>query len=736
MYPTRHRTLALLLAAAYPLAAFSAEPQADAATEPEAAAPTPLIAAAAEVPAAGAPDPAHQSESDKSKNVVHVKAARQNYRALSATGATKTDTLLKDLPQSVRVLTADLLKDVGVVNLASALDLSSGITRQSNLGGLWDSYSMRGFTGDPNFGSDYLVNGFSSSRGYNGLRDSASTQSVEVLKGPASALYGRGEPGGTVNITTKKPRFDPAYAIDLSVGSFRNYRTAVDLTGGITDDVAYRLNAAYEKGDSFRDTIETKRQFISPSFIWLIGDSTKLSYEMEYSKQEVPFDRGVVAVNGVLGLVPQSRFLGEPNDGPMTVKSFGHQIFLEHEFNELWKLQGGLSYRDSSLEGYSTEANNLLADGRTLRRQRRHRDFSALDRSGRLELLGKFETGSLKHSVLFGVDAYRFGDRRIQLRRNPNGTNPYAIDIYNPVYGGVADPLTLSINTAEKQRSYGVYAQDQIDLTDQWKALLGVRYDKYDQTVRNFRTNAVNEQSLSASSPRAGLVYQPVPTISLYATAAKGFRPNSGISIDNMGFPAEDSRSYETGVKLETADGKITGTLAFYKITKNNVLTTNPINTDYSIPAGEVASKGVELDVAGEIAKDLRLSASYAYTDAKVTKGDVTIITGSRFPNVPRQSANLVLTQGFAVGSGHAWLGGGLTYVGERMGDVAFTSNFKLPAYTTFKLISSWQPTKNLRIGLNVDNLFNKRYYASSYSQVWVAPGQERTITLNLNYKF
>lgn len=157
---------------------------------------------------------------------------------MSATGATKTDTLIKDLPQAVRVLTSDLLKDVGVTSLAGALDLASGIVRQSNLGGLWDSYAMRGFTGDPNFGSDYMVNGFSFSRGYNGLRDSSSTNSVEVLKGPASALYGPGEPGGTVNITTKKPRFDPAYALDLSIGSFGNKRVAVDLTGAITDTLA------------------------------------------------------------------------------------------------------------------------------------------------------------------------------------------------------------------------------------------------------------------------------------------------------------------------------------------------------------------------------------------------------------------------------------------------------------------------------------------------------------------
>jgi iron complex outermembrane receptor protein len=715
MYRRSHCTLAVFLAALYPLAAQSAEP-----------------AAEAETPAASASDNAAPA-SDANK--VIVKAARQNYRALSATGATKTDTLLKDTPQSVRVLTADLLKDVGVTSLASALDLSSGITRQSNLGGLWDSYSMRGFTGDPNFGSDYMVNGFSSSRGYNGLRDSASTNSVEVLKGPASALYGRGEPGGTVNITTKKPRFDPAYAIDLSVGSFHTYRGAVDLTGGISENLAYRLNAAMDKGDSFRDTIKTRRNFISPSFMWLIGDNTKVSYELERTVQHVPFDRGVVAVKGVLGLVPNSRFLGEPGDGPVEVKSLGHQVFVEHEFNEQWKLQGGLSYRTSSLEGTSSEASKLLADDRTLTRLRRHRDFSATDKSGRIELVGKFDTGPVTHNVLVGADFYRFTDHRKQERRMPNATNPYAIDIYNPVYGAKADPLLPIVNTQEDQKSHAIYAQDQVDLTRQWKMLLGVRADRYDQTVQNFRTNAVSSQSLSATSPRTGLVYQPTSWLSLYASAAKGFRPNSGVSVDNKGFPAETSKSYEVGAKFDTPDGKMTGTLALYRITKKNVLTTNPANIDFSIPAGEMASKGLELDVSGEVAKDLRMAAAYAYTDARVTKGDTTITTGSRFPNVPRQSGSVMLTQAFKI-NGQAATLGGLTYVGERMGDVAFSSGFKLPAYTTFKLTSSWSPTKNLRLSLNIDNLFNKRYYASSFSQVWVAPGPERTITLNLNYKF
>lgn len=665
---------------------------------------------------------------------VVIDGQRQYYRALSVTGATKTDVDLKDLPQSARVLTADLLDDAGITTLADALDLASGISRQSNLGGLWDSYAVRGFTGDANFGSDYLVNGFNSSRGYNGLRDGANTASIEVLKGPASALYGRGEPGGTVNIVTKKPRFVPAYEVGFALGSHDSRRSTIDLTGPLSASVAYRLNVAHESADSFRDHVSSERTLIAPSFLWLLDDATTLSYEIEASKQRAPFDRGVVAVNGQLGLIPNSRFLGEPDDGKVSVKSLGQQLFLRHALNQDWSLQAGLSYRESSLQGYSTELNNIDDDGRTARRQHRYNDWWATDRSGRVEAVGNLSAGALTHHVLAGVDYYAFDDDRTQLRRNPSAANPYAIDIYNPVYGGVSAPLALSISTREIQHARGFYLQDQIDLSPQWKALLGLRRDSYDQTVINRRSAVTSTQSLGANSPRAGLVYQPLSTLSLYASAAKGFRPNSGVSLEGAAFPAESSRAYEVGAKLD--DGKFSTTLALYKIRKQNVLTYDPRDTDYSIPAGEVGSKGVELDMAGEVARNVRLSASYAYTDATVIKGDNTILTGSRLPNVPRHSANVLLTPHFALGGGTAMVGGGFNYVGARMGDVAESSNFTLPGYTTAKLVASYSPNPRLRFALDIDNLFNKTYYASAYSTVWVNPGADRQVTLNLRYKF
>jgi iron complex outermembrane receptor protein len=696
--PTR---LAVCLAAAYPLFVIAAE------VEP-------------------APD-----------DVVEIVAARQPYRSLSASAATKTETALKDLPQSARVLTADMLRDAGVNRFADALDLGSGISRQNNFGGVWDSYAVRGFTGDPNYGSDFLVNGFSSSRGYNGLRDSGNIASVEILKGPAAALYGRGEPGGIINIATRKPLFQPAYIIEQSIGSHQTYRSATDLTGPLSENVAYRLNAAYEKGDSHRDLLSSKRHMVSPSLIWRVSDDTTLSYEVEQFEQQSYFDRGVVAVKGVLGLIPNSRFLGEASDGPTTVKSTGHQVFVQHDFNGEWSLQSGLAYRSSSMKGYSTEASALQADGRTLWRQRRFRDFSAQDWSGRVELLGKASTGALRHHLLFGIDGYRFVDDRLQLRKSPNAAAPYAIDIYQPIYGE-ARPTVLgpSIATREQQWSTAFYAQDQIDLSAQWKALLGVRRDAYRQTIANYNKGGLrNHQDMDATSPRAGLVYQPTGQVSLYASAGKSFRPNSGIGINNESFPAETSRSYETGVKFDSADGKLSSTLALYSIKKQNVLTLNPLDTNYSLAAGEVGSKGVELDVAGEVARKLQLSFSYAYTDAKVLRDNV-LAVGGALANVPKQSANLLLVQSFSVAGAKAALGGGFNHVGERNGDVAISSTFKLPAYTTAKLVSSYWPTAKLRLSLDVDNLFDKVYYPSSYQQTWVAAGEDRRVTLNAQYKF
>ena len=683
-----------------------------------------------------APDPQSEAPVDATLDAVKVQGTRQPYRTLVVTGATKTDAPARDLPQSVRVLSEAVLADAGVTRLDQALDLASGLSRQSNLGGLWDSYAMRGFTGDPNFGSDYLVNGFSSSRGYNGLRDTANTASVEVLKGPASALYGRGEPGGTVNITTRKPLFVPEAAVGLSIGSHGNRRTTAEATGPLGERVAYRLTAAQERGGSDRDHVASRRSLLSPSFLWMAGEDTTVSYEAEISDQKASFDRGVVAIDGQLGRVPRHAFYGEPADGPIHIRSVGHQLFVQHQLSEDWSLQTGVSYRESSLAGLATEARFVQADKRTLTRQRRARDFDGSDVSGRFELLGKVRTAGLTHHLLMGVDAYRFVDHREQYRV----ATSTPIDLFDPVYGATPPAMALSTWTREDQKARALYAQDQIDLGERWKLLLGLRHDRYEQSLLNRRSGIETAQSLGATSPRVGAVYQPTGTVSLYATASRSFRPNSGVSRAYTPFPAEKGRSTEVGAKLDTADGRLSGTLALYRIAKNNVLTPDPTDpNNFSVAAGEVRSQGVELDIGGEVAKDLRLSFAYAFTDAQVTEDNNAFLVGRQLANVPRHSANVLLVRGFALGAGRATAGIGLNLASRREGAVApltAADDFRLPGYATLKLLGSYRIDRHWLISVDVDNVLDRIYYASAYSQAWVAPGAGRKVVVSTRYAF
>ena len=213
-----------------------------------------------------------------------------------------------ETPQAQLTIDEETLRNAGVVDLVQALDLSASASRQNNFGGLWNSFAIRGFVGDENLPSNFLVNGFNAGRGFGGARDLAGIESVEVLKGPRAALYGRGEPGGTVNLVTKRPTFETAGEVTVSTGRWSTNRVDFDYTSPLSEDIAIRIVGAYEDAESFRDTVETEKRILSPSVAWRISEYSQLIYELEYSDQEAPFDRGVLAIDGALGVIPSSRF--------------------------------------------------------------------------------------------------------------------------------------------------------------------------------------------------------------------------------------------------------------------------------------------------------------------------------------------------------------------------------------------------------------------------------------------
>lgn len=659
---------------------------------------------------------------------------------------------LRETPQAVTVIDDEILEDAGVTRLSDALDLSASTARQNNFGGLWDSYAIRGFAGDENLPSGYLVNGFNAGRGFGGPRDISGIERIEILKGPGAALLGRGEPGGTVNLVTLKPEFEVEGAFSASVGSFDTYRVDGDWTGPVSEVLAVRLNGFHEEAGSFRDTIESTRYGVSPSLLWRIAPATSLSYELEVTHQKIPFDRGVVAVNNRLGVVPVERFLGEPGDGPLQADAVGHQLQLQHDLDEDWSLLLGAGYRQTDLEGFSTEAElagarqRLFSDGRTLSRQRRFRDYEATHSVLRGELGGRFTTGALEHRILIGADYDRFENSQLFLRFRPpavsGNPSPQAgnvIDILNPVYGRFSLPAPGPLtNRLDEQEAWGVYVQDQIRLNDRLQVRIGARYDDFTNDSLNRASGVRSSVSDDKLSPQLGVVFTASEALTIYAAYGQGFRQNSGADFSGRAFQPEDSESSELGARFELAG--LEATLSLFTMSKSNILTADPANAGFSIAIGEAESRGLEFDLAGELPGDVDVWLSYAYIDAQASRDvldfnfGLAIRAGDRLINVPEHTLSLMVSKDFDVGGGELELGGGLLHVGERLGETATT--FELPAYTTLRVFGSYEFSDNLELYAEVNNLADEEIYTNSFSRLWVAPGAPRNATVTLRYTY
>ncbi|KAA1155248.1 TonB-dependent siderophore receptor [Pseudoalteromonas sp. FUC4] len=642
-----------------------------------------------------------------------------------------------ETPQSELKIDLEALENAGAVSLDQALDLSASVARQNNFGGLWNSFALRGFVGDENLPSNYLVNGFNAGRGFGGSRDLSGIESVEVLKGPRAALFGRGEPGGTVNLVTKRPTFDTAGEIKLTVGSFDTYRADVDYTTPLNDDVAIRLVGFYEDAESFRDTIETTKQGFSPSIVWNINDSSQLIYELEYSDQEVPFDRGVLAIDGELGLIPESRFLGEPGDGPIEADVLGHQLEYIHDFDDNWSILFGANYRDTSMEGFATETGfDGVIDGE-VNRFRRYRDFDAKYQVFRTEVSGNLELGGFEHRLIMGVDADKFENDQVILRVRGD----QYINVFNPVYGAYELPTpTANTDRVEIQESVGVFIQDQISITDKLDIRIGARFDDYEQRLNNRLANTNTKQTESRVSPQFGVVYEASDYVSVYGAYGENFRPLSGADANGDGFEPNQSTSAEVGVKFTLNDGALFGTVAVFKVEQDNMLVVDDATAFTYAAIGEAQSKGIEIDITGELTDTLEVWASYAYTDATIENSffdanfGYTVEAGSSLLNIPEQQLSLQLVKSAALYGKAIKFGGGLIHGGKRNG--FFGTDFELPSYTTARAFVNYDVTDAIDITAEVNNVFDETYYTNSFADAWVQPGTPRNVKFSASYKF
>ncbi len=673
-------------------------------------------------------------------------------------------------PSADQTITEDLLREVGAINLNHALDLSASVARQNNFGGLWNSFSVRGFSGDINLPSGFLVNGFNAGRGFAGPRDLVGIETVEVLKGPRSALFGRGEPGGTVNLVTKRPEFVTAGDFRATYGRWNQMRFEGDFqsTAGSNEEFGLRIVGFHEDAESFRDTVETSRIGLYPSVTWDMSDATSVTYELEYTEQEIPFDRGV-AYSEDFGFSPRETFVGEPGDGPIETRVLGHQFEAQHNFSDNWSLLAGLGYRDTSFKGDASETNfvgrqTYALDGRTLSRFFRRRDFESDYFVARAEVAGDFDTGSPRHRLLVGADHDRFDISHFILRYRPgwfpgstdiNTLDPAAylfLDVFNPVYGQFPQPAPgPNTNRNEVLNGFGMYIQDQIDLTDRLQIRLGLRWDDFEHDLTNLRANPATTATSSDTrvSPQFGAVYSVNEGVSLYASYGEGFRQQPGSNYQGNQFAPNLTESAEIGLKLDVAQFSegVFGSLTFslFDVEQSNIL----VNDDrpaavalgwFSHDAGEAASSGIEIDADLAFESGFNLWFSYAYIDAVFTTTSleadwgVTIEAGDPLINSPEHQASVQLSRNFDVGSMPAQVGAGIQYTDERLGFTAF--DFTLPGYNTARFFAQIEPIERLAIRLDVDNVFDEVYYTNSYADVWVEPGAPLYYRVTASYSF
>ena len=673
-----------------------------------------------------------------------------------------------ETPAANQSIDLELLRDVGALNLNDALDLSASVARQNNFGGLWNSFSIRGFSGDINLPSGFLVNGFNAGRGFGGPRDVVGIESVEVLKGPRSALFGRGEPGGTINLVTKRPQFESGGDVRLTVGSWSQVRLEGDVqtTMGDGDNVGIRLVGFYEDAESFRRTVDTERLGFYPSVTWEVTDNTTATYELEYTQQDIPFDRGVV-FSDEFGFTPRRTFLGEPGDGPIETEVVGHQIEVQHNFSDNWSVLAGFGYRDTSFEGNASENNfggrqTYFLDGQTVSRFFRFRDFDSEYTVLRGEIAGTFETGAVRHRILIGADYDRFENSLFILRFRPGSAGSdislldpaefLLIDAFNPVYGQHPIPMPgPNTDREEDLDGFGFYVQDQIDITDRLQIRLGLRFDDFEQDLTNLRATPPTTTTSSDDrvSPQFGAVYAVNDGFSVYASYGEGFRQQTGSDFQGNQFDPNLTESAEIGFKADLEhffDGMAGSvTVSLFQVDQSNIL----VNDDrpeataagfFSFPAGEARSRGLELDANISTESGIDLWFSYAYTDAEFTNSNpdadfgAQIDDGDPLINSPEHQLNVQLSKTFQVRGLEAQVGGGVLYTDERLGWTGF--DFFLPSYTTARLFGQIELIEGLTIRADIDNLFDEEYYTNSFADVWVEPGAPTRYRLSAAYRF
>ncbi|MEM9538574.1 MAG: TonB-dependent siderophore receptor [Cyanobacteria bacterium P01_E01_bin.42] len=673
---------------------------------------------------------------------IGVTGQEEGYAVPNASTATRTDADVRDIPQSIQVIPRQILEDRQIVSIEDALENVGGVSFLGTTDGRGLDFSIRGFGSFASGDSPVLRDGFRLFSSGSVRPEVANLQQIEVLKGPASVLYGEVDPGGLINLVSKQPLPDPYYNFQLQGGTRDYFSPSIDFSGPLTEDgtVLYRLNTLYRREDSFRNFNSSyDRFFIGPTLAWFPNDRTDITFSLEYISDNNPADLGTLAFGEGIADIPPERTLSNPAD-TIDAKYLNVGYNFEHRFSDNWKLRNqfrhisdSFSYSVLALPIALNESTGILT--RLFSTQSNDLDINTMYTN----IQGQFNTGSVKHNLVFGVDLSRT-DNVLTSRFVINPSFFSFLDIFNPDYSAdtIPNPEDIPIaasSTSTVTNRVGIYLQDQIELLDNLILLVGARYDTVERDTTSLVTNITTRQYDDAITPRVGFVYQPIEEISLYANYAQSFNPNTVNDANGNPLEPETGEGFEVGVKAELIDDRLFATLAYFDITKQNVATSDPDVPFASVATGEQRSRGFDFDLSGEILPGWNIIASYAYIDAEVTQDNTTPV-GNRLVGIAEHSASLWTT--YQIQSGDLeglGFGLGLTYVGERQGDLS--NSFQVDSYFLTNA-AIFYSRDNWQIRLNADNLFDIDYIeAASLNRVrGIYPGAPLTVRASVSFTF
>ncbi|MDP3745914.1 MAG: TonB-dependent siderophore receptor [Phenylobacterium sp.] len=663
---------------------------------------------------------------------VTVTGRRDAYDAKQTSTATKTDTPLRDVPQAVTVITEELMRDQAMQSMADVVRYVPGVTMGQGEGHR-DAPTIRGNAST----ADFYVDGVRDDVQY--YRDIYNAQRVEVLKGPNAMIFGRGGGGGVINRVTKQAGWDPLREVRLEIGSHDHKRVTADLNQPLSEQLAGRLNVLYEDSGSFRDHVSLERWGVAPTLTFLPNDRLAVRIAYEHFEDDRVVDRGIPSFRGRPSLAPVETFFGAPDLSFATAKVDALNATVEYEISETLTVRNNTvfaaydKFYQNILPGAVNAAGTQVSISGYNSPTERENLFNQTD------FVWKAQTGSIRHTVLFGAE---FGVQETDNFRNTayfNGTaTSILVPFANPTISGANIVFRQSASDADNHvtaKVAAVYIQDQIELSPQFQIIAGLRYDSFDLEFENHRNGDQLSRTDDMVSPRLGLVYKPIEAVSLYASYSKSFLPSSGdqfasLTATSRTLEPEAFENYEVGLKWNLLPDLIL-TAAAYQLDRDNTTARDPNNPALTVQTGSQRTNGFELGVNGRINEVWEIVGGYAWQEAEITSATTAAPAGRRVPLTPKHT--LSLWNKFRVTPA---LGLGVGLIHQDKMFAAIDNAVVLPGFTRVDAAVFYDLTENLKVQVNVENLLDETYYPTSHGNDNIMPGAPRMVRASLTARF